>query len=70
MATKPVTLSIPEEVVTKLANVRNRSGLVTRLLCRHFNLNPDTLEPMDDLQPMSYFIPVDTANLEDDGYVG
>jgi hypothetical protein len=54
MASKHVTLTIPEEVVAYMVNVHNKSAMVTRLLCAHYNLNPDTLKPIVD-----EFIPID-----------
>jgi hypothetical protein len=48
MASKHVSFTIPDKVVAKLANVRNKSELVTRLLCAHYKLNPDTLEPINN----------------------
>jgi hypothetical protein len=46
MATKHVTLTIPEKVVTYLNQANNKSALVTRLLCTHYKLDLDTFEPL------------------------
>jgi hypothetical protein len=59
MASKHVTLTIPEEVVAYMANVHNKSAMVTRLLCKHYNLNPDTFKPIvDEFIPIDYFKPM------------
>jgi hypothetical protein len=66
MATKPVTISLDPIVIAHLTKVKNRSALISRLLCRHFNLDPDTLEPLNILQPIRHFISTNNPNKEND----
>jgi hypothetical protein len=65
MASKLITISLRPEIVDHLVKVKNRSGLIGRLLCAHFRLNPDTLQPIKSTQPMRHFI---STNTDDDGY--
>ena len=46
MASKLVTISLDPVVVNHLSKVKNRSALISRLLCGYFGLNPETLEPL------------------------
>jgi hypothetical protein len=66
MATKPVTISLDPIVIAHLGKVKNRSALISRLLCRHFNLDPDTLEPLNILQPIRHFISTDNPKGDDE----
>jgi hypothetical protein len=48
VVSKRFTFTIHNELIPELAKVKNRSALINRLLCAYFNLDPDTLEPIDD----------------------
>jgi hypothetical protein len=47
MKYKTVSITLHPKVVVRLAEVQNRSALISRLLCDYFKMNPDTLEPID-----------------------
>jgi hypothetical protein len=48
MKYKTVAITLHPTIIDRLVDVKNRSALISRLLCRHFNLNPDTFEPIVD----------------------
>jgi hypothetical protein len=47
MASKLLTISLDPKLIDLLSTAKNRSGLISRLLCGYYKLDPETLEPLD-----------------------